>query len=178
MTSNRFDQCIGFLNELNAKDVQFFERDLLDHLKGTYNVLRQWQASDDLAFAGLFHAIYLTDFFKCNDPTPGNRERVRQVVGANAELIAYRYCVMNRREFIERKPSATCEFEDTFTSVSAKLTKDEDRDVAELIWANAIEQLEKDTPPFEARKATQPLFEGSRDRVGQHALACYLTLYR
>jgi hypothetical protein len=65
-----------------------------------------------------------------------------------------------------------------YTNVVTTLIKDEDRDLAELIWANAVEQLEKDTPPFEARKVTLPLFESSRDRVGPHALAGYLALYR
>lgn len=171
-----YDACIAFLHELNTKDIAFFERDLLSHLQGTYQVLKQWGASEDLLWAGLFHAIYLTDFFKCNEPTGANRERVRQVIGDEAEDIAYKYCVMNRLEFIQKSPAESNGFFDTYAGSEVVLSAAQDRALAELIWANAVEQLAHDLPPYSSRAQAKPLFEASKHRVGPKALQAYAAL--
>ena len=170
-----YESGVRFLQELHAKDIAFFERDLLGHLEGTHRILYEWSASDDLAWAGLFHAIYLTDFFKCNEPTVANRHRVRQVIGSNAEQIAYHYCVMNRVEFIKQTRAKEFGFEDTYTGSHIVLSETEDHGLATLIWANAVEQLLLDV---EARPLAKPLFEASQHRVGPKALAAYANLYR
>lgn len=172
-----YDVCVAFLQDLNAKDIAFFERDLLSHLQGTYRVLKQWDVPEDLMWAGLFHAIYLTDFFKCNKPTAENRARVRAVIGEDAEHLAYQYCVMNRLEFIQQVPSETLGFVDTYTGEVVLLSADRDRMLAELIWANGVEQLSLDQPPFAARTRVKPLFEASKHRVGPTALAAYEALF-
>ena len=87
--SKKHGKYIELLRDLNAHDVPFFERNIRGHLEGVYRVLENWGADDDLAAAGLFHAIYLTDFFECNQPDQINRSRVRAVIGEVAEELAY-----------------------------------------------------------------------------------------
>jgi hypothetical protein len=169
------DNCIKFLTECHAKDIEFFERDLLDHLKGTFDVLMRWQSSDHLVLAGLFHAIYLTDFFTLNEPNEVNRKRVTEILGAEPEEIAYRYCVMDRRDFLKSKGSL--QFRDTYTGSIVHITKTQDQELVDLIWANAIEQLEKINAGTEDKLAAKHLFEGSRERAGSAAQQAYLKLY-
>jgi hypothetical protein len=64
-------------------------------------------------------------------------------------------------------------FLDTYTGLNVVLNQDEDRTLATLLWANAVEQLLLDK---ESRVATKPLFEASKHRVGPEALAGYAAL--
>jgi hypothetical protein len=162
------------LRDLNAHDVPFFERNIYGHLEGVYRVLKSWRADDDLAVAGLFHAIYLTDFFECNQPDQNNRSQIRAVIGDVAEELAYWYCVMDRIEFVTQVHDNR--FTDSYSGSVVALSKEEDRKLVELIWANAIEQLITADRMFEDQKNLVVWFEASRHRVGSNATTSYESL--
>ena len=170
----RMDRALQHLHTLKACDISFFERDLLSHLTGTADVLHSWNADEDLVLAGLFHAVYLTEFFACNEPHHENRLNIQNIIGTISEEIVYSYCVMDRRSYI----SATePQFFDNYRKVTVPVCKELDRHLVELIWANAFEQLQRDTPPFETRRAMRGMFDQSRGRVSQSALGSLSRLY-
>jgi hypothetical protein len=81
---------------------------------------------------------------------------------------------MDRRSYISATES---EFFDNYRNVTVPACKELDRHLVELIWANAFEQLQRDTPPFETRRAMRGMFDRSRGRVGQIALEALSRLY-
>lgn len=163
--------CLDLLQELNAKDIQFFERNILGHLEGTYSILRGWNVGDDLALAGLFHAVYLTEFFVSHEPDENARMRVQAVIGDAAENLAYWYCVMNRAEFAGQGGGEALGFRDSYSGVFISLSTKGDQKLMELIWANSIEQIRASNGSFREHESLEVLFEASRHRVGANAVA-------
>jgi hypothetical protein len=91
-------ECVG------ADDVGHSGRKLFDHLKGTYELLRSWEAPEHVCIAGLFHSIYGTNVFKhqCLLPTLQNRALLQELIGKDAEFLAYVFCTSDRpRAFLE-----------------------------------------------------------------------------
>lgn len=88
---------------LQADHVGHSGRSLFDHLVGTFDLLRAWGASRDVALAGLFHSIYGTKTFRhqCVEPTPENRDLIAHFIGERAELLAYIFCTSKRSGFLE-----------------------------------------------------------------------------
>eukprot|EP01050_Picozoa_sp_SAG11_P016502 SAG11_NODE_2258_length_3613_cov_1.480364_1_plen_271_part_00 len=79
-------------------DLSLQEGSFLDHLTGVESILRAWGCPEDVCLAGLFHSIYGTESFQafslpCDDE---HRSRVRTLIGARAEFLAYINCVMER----------------------------------------------------------------------------------
>lgn len=72
---------------------------------------------------------------------------------------------------------ASLQFLDTYAGSIIHVSKTQDQELVELIWANAVEQLEKNNSSTEDRLAAKHLFECSRDRVGAVALQAYMKLY-
>ena len=88
---------IKFLEEIGAVDKSHSDRTLLDHLLGTYNKLKEWNAPEYLQDAGLFHSVYGTSSFK--HQSTNNRDAVRDLIGEQAEEIAYWFCIMESPRF-------------------------------------------------------------------------------
>ncbi|HEY2260578.1 MAG TPA: aspartyl/asparaginyl beta-hydroxylase domain-containing protein [Solirubrobacteraceae bacterium] len=73
------------------------DRRLLDHLLGTYFLLRRWGQPPWLCHAGLLHSVYSTDAYRQRLLSPTRRAAVAAVAGAHAERIAFLFCVTPRR---------------------------------------------------------------------------------
>ncbi|HEY3729432.1 MAG TPA: hypothetical protein VGL51_19805, partial [Solirubrobacteraceae bacterium] len=89
---------VAFLAEAGARQLGHRGgRSLLDHLLGTYIILRRWDQPDWLCQAGLIHSVYSTDQYRQGLLSPSRRTEVAEVAGAQAERIAYLFCVTPRR---------------------------------------------------------------------------------
>jgi hypothetical protein len=77
-------------------------RSLLDHLTGTYAVLRAWGQTDAVCLAGLFHSCYGTDAFAPALFRAAERDAVRAVIGAEAEHLAHVFGLADRRAILRR----------------------------------------------------------------------------
>jgi hypothetical protein len=75
---------------------------LLDHLTGTYAVLRAWGQTDVVCLAGLFHSCYGTDAFATALFRADERDAVRAVIGAEAEHLAHVFGLADRRAILRR----------------------------------------------------------------------------
>ena len=81
---------IKFLEYLCTEDKSHSGRTLLEHLLGTYNKLKEWNAPEYLQDAGLFHSVYGTSSFK--HQSTNNRDAVRDLIGEQAEEIVFMFC--------------------------------------------------------------------------------------
>ena len=54
---------INYLLSLNLDKIQHSGESLLSHLKGTKEILTQWDAPEYVCNAGLFHSVYGTQYF-------------------------------------------------------------------------------------------------------------------
>lgn len=116
-------------------------RTLYDHLLGTYRLLRQWGAPDDVCFAGLFHSVYGTNAFKHCSMDAGNsnhRGALRAIIGQRAERLAYLFCTCDR-------PRALLDAYEQFRHTGAQMVipgclAEELKDLLEIEAANLLEQ--------------------------------------
>ena len=67
-----------------------------DHLKGVQTVLRYWEQPTYLCNAGLVHSIYGTQGFQGFKLPFTSRQQVQDLVGKEAERIAFIFCVIDR----------------------------------------------------------------------------------
>jgi hypothetical protein len=128
------------LQELGAGEFAHLNGTLIGHLQGTHDLLRRWGADDNLCKAGLYHAVYSTDGFSGQLIAPDQRERVKELIGAPAELIVYAYCACDRRYFwpqigVETPP----DFRDRFSGEEYVVGQDFLENFCELTVANELE---------------------------------------
>jgi hypothetical protein len=91
------DRLLRFLEAEGAGEMPHaFGRSLLDHLLGTYAILRRWRQPDWLARAALAHSIYGTDRYRDRLLPASRRSEVSELAGAQAERIAYLFSAVPR----------------------------------------------------------------------------------
>ncbi len=90
------DVCVQFLRATGADDVGHSGRSLFDHLFGTYMLLQEWASAEHVCRAGLFHSVYGTQHFRPQTVPLHARERVRVLIGEEAEYLAYAFCAIDR----------------------------------------------------------------------------------
>lgn len=66
-------------------------RSLYEHLKGVYHLLKFRGFRDEVCLAGMFHSIYGTRYFKHAVMSRDERPVVRDLIGDEAELLAYTF---------------------------------------------------------------------------------------
>ena len=95
-------QLTAELTRLGAARTPHANGPLLDHLVGTHDLLREWDARLALCNAGLFHSIYGTQNYQ-NVLVPLTERRViRHLIGRESETIVYRFAIMDRKHFYRR----------------------------------------------------------------------------
>ena len=57
-------QRIKLLDRVPVKGMEHFGRPFREHLIGTHDLLDQWQNSENVCLAGLFHSVYGTKTFR------------------------------------------------------------------------------------------------------------------
>jgi aspartate beta-hydroxylase len=72
-------------------------RTLLEHLVGTYLIMRRWDQPAWLQYAALLHSVYGTDAYRNRLLSPARRGQVAAMAHPEAERIAYLFCVTPRR---------------------------------------------------------------------------------
>ncbi len=113
----------------------------LSHLLGTRRLLVGWGERPALCDAGLFHSAYGTEYFPVDRPAA--REEVREVIGDDAEEIAWLWCTIRRDSIDTTGPVVTASRRD-----GQPIDLDDGRaaDVATLWAADTVEQIARMTP--------------------------------
>jgi hypothetical protein len=90
------DDKIEAFIRVQTESVGHSGRTLFEHLKGTHDLLQRRGAADYVCLAGLFHSIYGTNIFRHQALPISERNRVKDLIGDRAELLAYIFCSCNR----------------------------------------------------------------------------------
>jgi len=90
-----------FLKEIQADEVPHSGRSLMNHLLGTYGILKKWDCEEFVCLAGGLHSIYGTNVFKRESLSIEARPRVRHLFGEDAERLAWQFGTINRPKAIE-----------------------------------------------------------------------------
>ncbi|HEX3933443.1 MAG TPA: hypothetical protein VHW43_02110 [Puia sp.] len=93
---------IGFLNEIGAGSLSHSGRSLMDHLTGTYDLLKKWGCDKATCLAGGLHSVYGTNIFTTESLSAAARPLVRHVFGADAERLAWLFGTLNRPRAFEQ----------------------------------------------------------------------------
>lgn len=143
------------LSALGAGEFGHIDGLLIDHLKGTKNLLEQWGAPADLQDAGLYHAAYGTTGFAESMVSISQRHDIAAIIGEWAEEIVYQYCACDRKEFFAKIGSEpNPEFKNRFTGETYYLSPDMLNNFCELTAANEIE-IATDNPEFVTKHGSE-----------------------
>jgi hypothetical protein len=141
LEQERLAQLVSLLQSLGAGGTGHSDDNLLAHLVHTYLLLRSWGCGEAVATAGLFHSIYGTEDFREATLRLEDRPLLRQILGADAEAIAYHYCVCSKRQLHEGLASGPpYRVVDARRNEQIELGAQLFRDLILLDLANEIEQ--------------------------------------
>jgi hypothetical protein len=89
-------RAMELLDTVGAVDVEHPSGTLLQHLRGTYDILEAWGCPEHLCLAGLYHSVYGTEAFQRQTIALEARSQVREAIGERAEEVAFLYCAIRR----------------------------------------------------------------------------------
>lgn len=169
------EEQLALLHSLNAHVTSHSRRTLLEHLRGTHDLLEAWGNTEAVCTAGLFHSIYGTYAFDTVSAAPSMRGRVRQVIGERAEHLVYLFCATDRRHFYDHLSERRFELEDRMQGGTLGVDAPTLKDLLEMEVANTVEQL----PRRSAKKALRAArwygeaFERSLDYLSDPAIRAF-----
>lgn len=113
---------------------------LLDHLTAVRDKLEAWGCRPALCTAGLYHSIYGTDNFRQQTVALTERPAVREVIGEEAEALAYAFCMLNTRAFLTE---VEADLESAIGNLqdSDRITAATKLDLLHMFVANWLEQF-------------------------------------
>lgn len=128
------------LHELGVGEFRHLNGALIDHLRGTADLLAQWQARPVLCAAGLYHAVYGTAGFNASVVDVNKRKDIAAIIGDEAEALVYLYGSTDRAVCYPRfGTSAQDLFSDRFTQLEYRLAPQQLKDLCELTVANELD---------------------------------------
>ena len=133
----------AWLRECGAESIGHAGGSLYDHLGRVHDRLAGHDLGDDLRLAGLTHAAYGTDGFAVSLLDVARRQRLRDVIGARAEAIVYRYGGCDRGH-TWRALGTTGLVRSRFTGAVEAPTPAELRDFADLSIVNELDVAERE----------------------------------
>jgi len=169
---------LAALRAMGAGELEHLNGSLEAHLRGTAALLRQWGAPEPVCVAGLYHAVYGTDAFRPALTSPGMRQRIRALIGNDAEDLVYVYGACDRDRYYPRIGTpAQLQFSDRFTGTDYAITPDQLACLCELILANELE-IASGSPAFRAEhgESLRELFERMAGLASDAAMRAYRTI--
>jgi hypothetical protein len=132
---------LRFLREANTEVMPHSKRGLFDHLLGTRQLLVDWGARPEVCDAGLFHSVYGTEYYELAAIPLSMRAEVRQLIGEEAELLAWLFCTMRRGTLLDQNLGRDGErnVQDRLTGEWLPLTDTQFKDLVTMTFANSIE---------------------------------------
>ncbi|MGE5169677.1 MAG: DUF6817 domain-containing protein [Rudaea sp.] len=160
------------LDALGAGAFPHLVGSLADHLQRTERLLRAWGGRDALCLAGLYHSVYGTEGIAGALVTLGGRTAIAEIIGAEAEALAYRFGACSRNVFHPRIGTADeLRFADRFAATEYAIDAQALADFCAMTMANELD-LALESPHFRAKHgaALLSLFARMRGRVSDVAL--------
>lgn len=174
------DEKFRQLIELGAGEFEHVTGSLISHLEGTRCLLKEWNASQLLQDAGLYHAVYANSSVVQNLFELAQREEVAVVIGSHAENIVYHYCACDRDPFFAQFGQVEQPiFYDRITTQKLAISDKLLQQLCELAAANEVE-IAINNPDFVAQHGSslldlfsrmQKFLSASAQRKIQHVFA-------
>lgn len=141
------DPRLRFLEQHGADRSGHSGRALLDHLRGTWQLLSDWGEDDAVCDAGLFHSVYGTESYRHQTVPAGLRSTVRDLVGERAERLAWWFGRRSNASFAAQEGrSGEVVLDDRETGEPLPVDASDWRDLCALFLANGIEQRDAIEP--------------------------------
>lgn len=120
---------------------------LLEHLSGVHAKLREWDCSEAVCLAGLFHSVYGTEHFRRRLIPLSERPAVAGVIGERAEWLTHEFCMLDTRAFVQalRSELSSEGPAEPLRAVDG-LTGQDRLDLLHIFAANWLEQLPRLRP--------------------------------
>jgi hypothetical protein len=129
------------IEHLRVDKVRHSGRDFYTHLQGTHDLLQKWGNREAICAAGLFHSIYGTQIFRHSAWPIARRDTIGDLIGPEAELLAYIFCVTERpKVFLANIGATRIAMLDHHTNETLVLSGPQLRDLLEIEAANLLEQ--------------------------------------
>lgn len=93
---------LQLLDDLKMDELPHLHGSARDHLVSVRHLLHSWANPSHVCMAGLFHNIYGTEVFKPKAVSLDQRARIARVIGAEAEELAFLFCVSKRIGFFDK----------------------------------------------------------------------------
>lgn len=163
------------LGELGAREMQHLNGSLLSHLQGVQKLLLQWGNREALCTAGLYHAIYGTFAFDNPLIDLENRAEIAEIIGHEAEQIAYHFGACDRDKFYPQIGGTDpVLFPNRFTSANEEIGPQMLNDILELVLANELEIVSNDRNFLEQHRAWfEELFDRFEPFVSRNGIQAY-----
>lgn len=138
------DERLGMqLQSLGAARFAHVNGTLEQHLYATMRLLRRWGNREPVCVAGLYHAVYGTGGIAGRLAGLDARTAIAEVIGKEAEALAYLYGACDRERFHPRIGTpAQSIFVDRFTPCEYPITEAALRAFCEMTAANELELAE------------------------------------
>ncbi|GLZ29408.1 hypothetical protein Lesp02_15980 [Lentzea sp. NBRC 105346] len=128
-----------WLREHGAETIDHPGGTLYAHLLRIRDRLKALGLAEHVQLAGLVHAVYGTDGFPLALADHTNRDEIRDLVGAEAEDLVYRYGACDRNATWPHLPGYT----DRFTQNTEQLDAASTRDLVDLSIVNELDVYEQ-----------------------------------
>src|SRR5688572_4877063 len=175
-----YREVVAFLESRAAGHVAHVAKSLLEHLQGTYELLREWGSPTGVCHAGLCHAVYGTDGLETTLLDVGTeRPALAAVIGADAEAQVYLYASCDRTYLYPQIGTADpLSFRDRFTGATFEPDPAAFAAFMELTFANELDMFRSDPVLVAQHQATWGVrFERGRRFVSEPAFAYFRSVF-
>jgi len=164
------------LERFGISATQHSHHSLLEHLSGTYKLLKVWNCAEYVCLAGLCHSIYGPESFVRTPATLGNRSFVQGLIGIEAERLAYLFGA-HKKESLWQNLNRADEFsiEDRFVSGKVSLSQQDLSNMVTITLANWLEQRPRAEAAFQSLRKNE--FQRSKKLLPRKAYDEFLRAY-
>jgi hypothetical protein len=155
LSEDEFSELVALLREHGANTVPHSNLYLIDHLQGTYRILKGWGCDRDVCKAGLFHSVLGTPSFPRPLVGDDRVDAIREAIGDRALLLVRLFSRMDWQSLLRILSGES--LSDGGEPVSLG-TRDRHA-LASLTWANVLEQSARVPLSNEARVELRELYE-------------------
>jgi (p)ppGpp synthase/HD superfamily hydrolase len=146
----------------------------LSHLIGVYKDLKEWGCPEHVVLAGLFHSIYGTEVFQGFALPTSRRGEVRELIGEQAERLAYINCALTRQSLdASVAAGGPPRLWDRFEDRPLELSEEEYTDLLTLHLCDRLEQVGR-SQNWDVRRQA---WENMARRLGGVALESWERVY-
>ena len=160
----------NLLRQLGAEEIEHYGRSLLDHLEGTYELLRQWSNPEEICIAGLFHSVYGTERLSADKLVAMTRAELKHVIGQRSERLVFLFCVADRAMMLTENTLPPYQVVRRDSRAAVTIDPGTLSALMEIGAANLVEQTPYLPPTaVKAARAEDGLFQGMQEYLSAPA---------